>query len=273
MLDLHALSSGGGTSLTNIGTIAAGGDGQVVAGVPIASGATLVSWGGLTTIADTIKELKLNSQDLLDNPNGLDFLSGGAALGIKNIYTQLPYGLGQRAIGMSQNTAGANNLGYFLDYYPGPPGIIQGPSLLTGNNATEGDYSTTYSGALTAITWKSQAFNPSTAIPAGRYAILGAEVSALTNYALLRFQHADFGPFLPGFPVVDPNVAVARAVAPPDPLLFNYPLYQFSFLSQLLGKPVEPIFTVGPGNTGLSFQVIAITADTPQVNIRLMKVG
>jgi hypothetical protein len=270
MLDLHALTSGGGTALTNIGNIALGGDGQIVAGVPIASNATLIGWGGMTTIADTIKELKLNSQDLIDNPNGEDFLSGGTALGIKHVWDNVPYGLGQRQIGMAQNTAGANNIGYTLDWYPGGP--VDGPTPLPGLGNKTARYSTT-TGVLTAITWKSTAFNPSTAIPAGKYRLLGAEVSALTNYGLIRFQHADFGPFLPGFPVADPNAAAARAVLPPDPLILNYPLYQFTLLTQQVGQPCEPIFTVGPGNTGLNFQLIAITADTPQVNINIVKVA
>src|SRR6266550_9040641 len=240
MLDLHALSSGGGTSLTNIATILLGNDGATVAGVPVAGGAALVHWGGLTTIADTIKELKLTSQDQLDPVNGEDFVTGGTATGILAVKDYLRFSAGARIPSMSQNTGAANNMAYLLDLYPGGPAQKHPPYGVDGKNWYG---STVYSGALTALTWKQQAFNPTNAMPAGKYAIQGVWCSSLTNYALIRFRHADFGVFAPGFPVVDPNITVARAVLPLDDLLFE-PGYQFTYLSELLKVPCEPVFTV-----------------------------
>jgi len=272
LLDIHGLSSGGGTSLTAIGTILLGQDGATVAGVPVAGGARLVGWGGLTTIADTIKELKMTSQDQMDPVNAQDFVMGSAGAGIAHLHDYLEFSAGARTFSMAQDTAGANNIAYMIDNYSGGP-VNKHP--LYGINGKNGDYSTVYGGALTALTWKAQAFNPSSAIPAGKYAIQGAWVSSLTNYALIRFRHADFGVYAPGFPVCDPNVAAARAVVPGmgGDLLLTYAGYQFSYLSELLKVPCEPIFTVQANATGLNFEMASITADTPEVLLNLVRVG
>jgi hypothetical protein len=97
--------------------------------------------------------------------------------------------------------------------------------------------------------------------------------SVLTNYALIRFRHADFGVFAPGFPVVDANVTLARAVAPLERLLIASAGYQFSVMSEILGQPLEPIFTVQANATGLNLEMSAITADTPEVLLNLVKVA
>jgi hypothetical protein len=269
MIDLHALSSGGGTSLTAISTILLGGDGASVAGVPVAGGAALIGWGGLTTIADTIKELKLISQDQLDPVNGEDFVEGGTATGLHHVKDYLKFAAGARQFTMAQNTGAANNIAYMIDLYPGGP-VQQHP--MYGVDGKNWYGSTVYSGALTALTWKQQAFNPTNAIPAGKYAIQGVWVSSLTNYALIRFRHADFGVFAPGFPVIDPNITLARAVVPLDDLLLT-PGYQFSYLSNLMRTPLEPVFTVQANATGLNFEMASITADTPEVMLNLAKVG
>lgn len=240
--------------------------------MPVAGGAALVGWGGLTTIADTIKELKLVSQDQLDPVNGEDIVTGSAASGIISVWDYLKFAAGARSVSMAQNTGGANNMAYLLDLYP------QGPTQRHPVYGVDGHNwygSTVYGGALTALTWKQQAFNPTNAIPAGKYAIQGAWCSSLTNYGLIRFRHADFGVFAPGFPVVDPNVAAARASVPGigQDLLTVYSGYQFSYLSQLLGVPCEPVFTVQANATGLNFEMAAITADTPEVILNLVKVG
>jgi hypothetical protein len=272
VLDIHALSSGGGTSLTAIATILAGGDLATVAGVPVAGGAALVRWGGLTTIADTIKELKLVSQDQLDPVNGQDIVAGGTASGIMDIAEYLKFANGARNPSMAQNTGAANNIAYLIDNYGG--GAVTQHEYY-GVDGKNWQGSTVYGGALTAITWKQQAFNPGSAIPAGKYAIRGAWVSSLTNYALLRFRHADFGAFAPGFPVVDVNQTVARAniAGLGQDLLNDYSGLQFSYLSKLLRVPCEPIFTVQANATGLNFEMAAITTDTPEVILNLVKVS
>lgn len=273
MLDVHAVSSGGGTTSTLIGTILAGQDGQTVAGLPIADNAVLVGWGGMTTIADTISDLQLFAQDQLDPANVEDFSFGSASVqGIHHVFDFLPFKTGSRQISMTQNTAGANNIGYYLDYYPQNPPRSPTQHPYTGVSAGNWYGTVAFGGALTAITWGTVTFAPSKILPAGVYAIQGAWVSGLTNYGLLRFQHADFGAFQPGFPVLDQTKAAARAVVNLDPI-FQRQGYQFSHLSELLGKPCEPTFKVGAQSTGLVIWAAAITADTPRVTLNLVKVG
>jgi hypothetical protein len=278
VLDLRATSSGGGTSLTSIGTILAGNDGQSVAGVPVTPSANpiLVAWGGLTTIADTIKEIQMISQDLLDPINAQDFTFGASStIGYHHVYDRLPFTSAARVLKMAQNTGAANNIGYTLDWYSagGSSTATTMATLPKYGNAQNWRGTTTYGGALTGITWKQQAFAPTTPIPAGRYAILGAWVNALTNYALLRFRHADFATFAPGFPVVDlTNPAAAQAVSIKDTLVLEQG-YQFSYLADKLGVTAIPVFGVTTAGTGLNLEMAAITADTPQVTLNLAKVG
>lgn len=272
MIDLHANSSGGGTSLTAISTIAAGGDGQTVAGVPIAPTPVLAYWGGFTTIADTIKQLQLTTQDQWDPINGENFLPGASSLaGIINKSTWIPYKTGQRNVSMSQNTAGANNIAYYIDYSPANAPVA---AVRLSKHIPNQITLWTTLGADTAITWNTgNAFAPTTAIPNGYYAILGCWVNALTNYGLVRFRHADFGLFRPGFPVLDQtNTAVANAVLPKDEFLL-YQGYQFIHLCRMLNAPVCPVFRATNAGTGLSFDALTITTDTPMVGINIAKVA
>ena len=275
MLDLHALSSGGSLqpTLGAVGTILLGGDGVSAAGVPIDNGANLVGWGALTTIADTIAKLQLLSQDQLDPINGQNLAFGATSvLGILHQYDFLPYKTGVRSFNIAQVTAAANCIVYLLDYYPQAPKEPPVQVDKYGRMAGNGQYSTTYGGALTALTWKQQAFAPSPLLPTGKYAILGCWVDALTNYALIRFRHANFGTFAPGFPVVDTSLATVRATVNGEELFMNNG-YQFWLLSERLKKPSCPVFNVTAQGTGLNLEMAAITADTPIVTVNLAKVG
>lgn len=262
MWDLHAVSSGGGTTLTDIGTILLGGDRATVAGVPVKSHARLVRWGGLTTIADTIFELRLLNNDMQNPRLGQYFQLGASSLlGAINVETDVVSG-GQRLISMRQNTGAANNIGYTTDYYADVPGWTP-----------NGDYSGAVidseaaSAALVAITWGETAWAPTVTLESGQYAILGAWVNVATNYGLLRFTHNDFSGFLPGFAFADTsNPAVARAV---DSRWSNFlpDGYQFVALGEC------PVFTATQEATGLGFQLAAITADTPRVHIHVKKLS
>lgn len=275
MLDFHALSSTGSTTAlansggaSNISTIAAGGDGATVAGLPIDStkgSAKLVMWGGATTIADTIADIQLYAQDQWDNVNGEWFTPGASSLlGLYAKETYLPYQKGKRVVSMQQNTGTANNLAFLMDYYD-DPSVFTDMGQYFPRKCVE--RSLTFGGALTAVTWKAQAWAPSAIPPDGKYALLGCYVNALTNYAFVRFVHNDFGQYLPGFPVIDQvNTAVANAVLPKYGFLNNQG-YQFKYLSEKSGKPMCPVFHIKAGNTGLSVQAIAITADTPTVTL------
>lgn len=270
MLDLHALSSGGSTGgLGAIGTILLGGDGQTAAGVPIAPGARLVHWGGMTTIADTIEALRLRSPDQLDPIQGEYFFPGASSLlGILGKYDNLIYQKGARTVDIDQNTGAANAMAWLLDHYNGGP-VMKGSRHLP-NQITVRQVA---GGALTAITWGQTAFAPAPPLPIGSYALLGAWVNALTNYALVRFAHPDFSGFKPGFPVTDQsNTALANANVPKDPLYLEQG-YQFVYLSEESGLPMVPIFRATSTGSSLVIELAAISADTPIVQLNLARVG
>lgn len=293
MIDLHAVSSGGNTSalaaggtVGNIGTILAGGDGATNAGVPIAPNANLFAWGAITTAADTIFESQLITQDQWDPLNG-EWITNNSSSILGNVHksTWIPYRTGQRNIQIRQNTGAANVMGYTMDYSSASAGQVGNGAIQAQvghrNIANQIVRSVTFGGALTAITWGNQAFAPAQAIPNGYYAILGCKVSALgaCGNALIRFRHADFGLFRPGFPVMDATALQGDAatnassfVIPRDPF-FDYEMYQFTHLSNILGQPVCPVFRATNAGTGLSFDMASITADTPIVTVNIAKVA
>jgi len=235
-------------------------------GTPVSDNANLVGWGGLTTIASPILAIKMQSQDQLDTANTQEFITTGGVEGIKHVWDNLP-SKAQRTISMK--TAAVPTMAYFMDNYAGGNTTEVPKYGKPGKNA---QYSQVFGGALTAITWGTVPFAPTTAMPPGRYAILGAKVSSLTNYGLVRFQHKDFGGLFPGFPVMDQTKAVARAVVGLDDI-FQQDGYQFSILSQVLKIPLMPTFTVTAQGTGLIIWAAAITADTPMVTLNLAQVG
>ena len=264
MLDLHALYNGtGSTTLSSISVAAniPSLDGQSAPGVPIAPGAILKAWGVATTIADTIKEAKLVSQDQIDSINGEYFNPTSGVNGIINFDTFLPYRSGGRTISYSQNTGAAPVFAFTLDQYPAPIGA--NPQKFSQSIKLP----QVFGGALTAGAWGSVPVAPTSNIPAGKYAILGAYLSNVTNYALLRFRHADFGGKIPGFPAVDVTKAAARAVLPPGCPLFNMPGLQFIALGDC------PTFQATSNGTGLTVDALSITADTPNVVLNLVQLS
>jgi hypothetical protein len=263
MLDLHCMyDSSGSTTLKAINLAALPAlDGQTSAGVPIAVNATLKGWGVYTTIADTLKECKLISQDQIDSINGEDWNVGIAGvLGIAHFGAELPYKSGGRTISYAQNTGAAPVAAYTIDQYP------------TGNGSNPQKLGQkillpqVFAGALTAGAWGSVPVAPTTNIPAGKYVILGAYVHSLTNYAVIRFTHADFGGKSPGFPVIDFSKAAARAVVPMPTPVFNLEGEQFKAFGDC------PTFTATSAGTGLTIQCLSITADTPNVILNIQQV-
>lgn len=265
MYDLHAIydSTGNDSALTLINStgIIASGDGAAVAGVPIAPGATLKHWGFLTTIADTLNQIKLISQDQIDSINGELWNPGSnSTVGLMNVEEALPFVKAARLLYYEQNTAAAKIAAYTIDQYTAPMGASRqnlGQHVIIPQPKT---------GALTAGAWGTMSFAPSAVPPAGTYAILGAYVTALTNYALLRFEHADFKGFKPGFPVVDASLAASRAVMPPNDSLFNLYGRQFVAMGDI------PTFRITAQSTGLQIDMLSLTADTPNVIVNLAQV-
>jgi hypothetical protein len=276
MLDLRVVTftPGAGTTLgTGADSIAAS-DGAVVAGVPIDQSAVLKVWGAHSPTADTIASAKLQSQDQVDPINGITVQPGTAAtLNQWYDYTTLPYKTGQRFIQAGTNTGVVTSEGFTIDAYKD-----QKVPCIMGSNVMGNDVVTginTFGGALTADTWGSLPYAPSVAIPNGKYALLGCEVHGLTNLALIRFQHADFGSYQPGFPVATSAGAAAVNVdkVMKDDLMLNSVGEQFVYLSKVLGMPCCPVFTVSNAGTGLNIWMITHQADTPAVVLFLVKVA
>jgi hypothetical protein len=274
MLDVHATltTPGAGAVLGNPGAIAVN-DGAQVAGVPLTPAGTLRMWGFNSPTADTINAIRLQSQDMVDPINGITVnLAAASVLCQYFDYTTLPYKTGARNVQVGTNTGVVAGTGFLIDEYKGR-GTVRQCRPSDGGEVMFGGI--TFGGALTANQWSSQAVAPTTAIPNGKYAILGAFVTALTNVALIRFSHADFQGLKPGFPVRDSELALATAqqVAMRDGLVMTRDGEQFIAMGELLGSPQCPVFSVSNAGTGLTVEAIAAQACTPVVNVVLMKVG
>lgn len=272
MLDLHAVTGtpGAATVLGAAFNTVCTNDGAAVAGVPISPNAILVAWGGLSIAANTIGSIKLQSQDMIDPLNGETVQLGAASL-LNNFvkFTKLPFKTGGRIITMGTNTAVGAASAFLLDTYP-------------GGTTVQGDYFpekevtpllTTFGGALTIHVWGSQAFAPATMLPVGKYAILGAYVSAMSYGGLLRFQHADFGFATPGIPVANYETISTSTwdKVMKNTLLMSEHGYQFVYLSDIMNTPCCPVFSVTSAGTGLNIQALSAVADTPVVTLNLSK--
>lgn len=278
MLDLHVLYDGtGSTSLIQPATIPAN-DGATVAGVPIVSAprvATLVGWGAITlAAANGIKQVKLESNDLHDPSNGSSWLPTGTSLVIASpVQTErMAYVTAARVVKVSQKAAGLV-MTYTIDHYE--PGAVRA-ACIVGDRLppNRGLYSQVFGGALTAQTWGSVGFAPTYNLPAGRYAILGFAASALTTFALFRFQHSDFGSCSPGLPAADYFTTASTLTASAGGGLMNTDqLWQFVRYSELTRAPQCPVFRAGPNGTGLNIHCIDNTADTPSVILNLAYLG
>lgn len=278
MLDLHVLSSSAGsTSLIQPATIPSN-DGQVVAGVPIISDpgkALLIAWGAVAIDATKApKQASLNSNDLNDPPNGSVWTPVGASLAIStpHLMERLLYRTAARVVKVAQKAAGAE-FSFTIDHYDAG---MTGTICVRGDYAPPGRgiYSQAFGGALTSLAWGTQVFTPTYNLPTGRYAILGAWVSGLTNVAAIRFQHADFKTCQPGFLVADKFTSATTVTGlSGDELLLVRDGSQFVRLSEITGQPQCPVFSAGPNGTGLTIWCMDCTADTPTVILNLAKVG
>lgn len=274
MLDLHAVTGtpGAATVLGTAFPTVCTGDGATVSGVPLADGAMLVMHGAHSLAANTIGNYKMTSQDCIDPINGQQILPGAASL-INQVFKfdKLSYKSGARQFQLGTNTGVGAAIAYTLDAYPGgpvqdvepcsPQGVI--PPFVT------------FGGALTTLVWGTMAYSPTVPIPAGKYAILGAWASAVTNVGLLRFAHSDFGAFKPGFPIANYETISTSTWDKvwKHEFAFGQNGYQFVYLSKLMGTPCCPVFTVQNVGTGLNMEMLTIAADTPVVGLNLIKVG
>lgn len=277
MLDVHAVTTtpGAGTTLGSPGTAPSTNDGCPVAGVPLVSAqgkAKMRMFGFSAPTADTIAALKFVSQDMPDAINGYNIVPGTTSVLTQFYdYYQLPFVKGARQISAGTNTGVVAGHAWYIDEYQ--EGLCVAGSESMGQVVIAGQ--TTFGGALTTNVWGSQAYAPATPIHQGKYAILGAFARAVTNNALIRFSHADFKGFKPGFPISNYEVALATAkqLCMKDELIQTADGSQFIYLSKALGVPCCPVFNVGPSATGLTIEMISVQADTPDIALVLAKVG
>jgi len=274
MLDVHALTITPGAALTlgNVAaTVAPGGDGASVAGVPIGPGCKCIRWGMLAPTADTIAAIKFSSQDQVDPINGEYYIPGAASL--INVFHEtdnLEYKTGLRQFQAGTNTGVVAGSVYTIDNYSGGP-CVTGGRYMPGCVVPS---SQTFGAACVTNTWNSQAFTPASALPNGKYAILGALVSAIANGAIIRFQHSDFQGKSPGFPVHNYETISTASWDKSDksPILQELGT-QFVWMSSEMGTPCCPVFTATNAGTGLTMQVLSVQTDTPVVTLVLAKVG
>jgi hypothetical protein len=274
MLDLHAnVITPGAVLVLGVGPgVIAAGDGQSVAGVPIAPDATLVGFGMNSATADSIARISLTSQDMVDPISGID-VAPGATSTVLNFWhwLALQYKTGQRVIRAGTNTGVTAGTSLLLDYYGRGGPCIAGSRIMP--NQVVPTTSTTFGAALGANAWGVQPYAPATAIPNGKYAILGSRVSACTQ-AAIRFAHADFQGFKPGYITADLNQAAATSWTTNSKVMADMNMdLQFVRISETLGKPCAPVFSVSNAGTGLSIEMIAAQAATPVVDLFLAKVG
>jgi hypothetical protein len=181
--------------------------------------------------------------------------------------TNIPFKTGARIIGQSTNTAQtATSFALKLDAYDNDVAPCKSASEIGGKFAPKQvAYAQTQGAADLVLSWYNTPFAPATAIPNGKYAILGVWASQSTGPHLVRFNHADFKGLLPGVPVVDTfgSAILGAQEGMLDPLWLNAG-YQFVYLSEISGKPTIPVFSVTSAGTGLSIQSLAtVTTDTP----------
>ena len=283
MLDMHAVTGTGSfAALTKLGTILPGGDKATVAGVPIDPKATLAMWGAkVLSSADItgIAQLQMQAQgDQVDTVNAETFNIGGNSLTLRlKKYTNLPYSKGARDISIFQagDTTATAQLGFTIDHIEGgkavalkkvaPKIAVVSLAAPTGNStpAAWNSYPIANGGTTT---WQA-------ALPNGQWAILGAWVNNIALDGLLRFSHADFGAYQPGFDVFnefDGNNAFVTMHA--DELDIEQG-YQFVKMSKDLEKPCCPQFTVSNAGTGLTAQFASLTAEKPVITLNLSKVS
>jgi hypothetical protein len=278
MLDLHVLyDATGSTTLFQPKTIPAN-DGAVVAGVPLITAtkvATLAMWGAVgLSVATGIKQASMTSNDLNDPNNTNNWKPSGTSLNIMtpHFMESLSYATAARVVQAAQKGIGLIFTFQVDHYEPKDARAVCVPGSYFP--AARGLYSQLFGGALTAGAWGSQGFAPTYNLPAGRYALLGFQASALTNVAAVRFQHADFGVCQPGCIAADFfTTATTITGVSSDDIAMNSQYNQFVQLSQYTGKPQCPVFRAGPNGTGLNIGVFDLTADTPTIVLNLAFLG
>lgn len=276
IIDAHSVyDATGSTTLVyenNANAVIPAGDGATTIGLSPQPNSILFSYGYMTLgTTDAAGKLALQSNNIVDPTNGLQDANTGTSTAFhRGKFAQVSYGNGPNLVGYNTQTAAAKVATYKMDW-----NTRLGTSV-AGSFFPPGFAEYTFSGsAATAGVYETIAFNPGNAVPTGKYAILGLRVYSLTSGAFLRFQHTDFGGAFPGIPIF-PSATGSSTAANMGFSPFaseSWQGCQFVKLSQYLGQPSCPVFTVQGQGTGLNLQFLSTNTDTPQFDLNLMKVG
>ena len=278
--DLRGLYGTGGTTLSAIGTLLTT-DGASVAGMPLKGDAvngtpTMIVWGIQNLIADTHRELQMLSADQFDARNGeYDILGASAVINDKSYFTRIPFKGGVRTPSIRSNTAAGKPLVYMIDNYP----MGSYPTTRCGLvNAYQQKVNQTLSAATAQTAWVATGVAPTTPLKAAKYAILGATINAVTDHAVIRYSHADFNGYKPGFPISDTTNTLgdaannAQLASMPRNLFDFWAGYQFVMMDQYAGTGC-PVFQASSAASGLSIEIADTAADTANVTTYLAVVG
>ncbi len=280
ILDLHSVYDATGSTDTivtenNSNAVIPAADGATTIGVSPFANAVMAIYGAhVVAAAQALVALGLTSNNIVDPVNKLqDSVNTTPTITsiLKMKYAAMSYARGPNLVQYGNEAAGKTAT-FKIDYLASVGVSISPANFFLANVA---EYSIVAGGAATAGVYQTTAFSPSTTPPIGKYAILGVRAYALTTAAVLRFQHTDFQGAYPGLPVLDYGTGtLTGANQGGNPICSDsWQGYQFMLLSQALGIPLCPVFTVQGQGTGLNLQLLDTAADTAQFDLILQKVA
>ncbi len=276
LLDLHSVYDATGSTDTvvsenNSNAAIPANDGSNVIGLSPFGNATLLGYGATVgAAAQALVTIGMSSNNLVDPVNKLlDTARGTDTRTCAMKWLTTNYARGPNLVQYAQEAAGV--LATFkIDLVQ--VGSSSSPSSYALQNIAE---YTINSGACTAGVYQSTAFAPSPTPPVGVYRILGARVCNVLFAAAIRFTHADFAGAHPGFPVVSYSDQALTIAGIGGNFLTSDQVqgYQFLAMSQALGIPCCPQFTIQGQGTGLNVEILDVIADTPTIDLIIQKLS
>ena len=260
-------------SENNANAVIPANDGASNIGISPFANAVLCAFGAhVVAAAQALTTIGLTSNNLVDAVNKLQesYNTTPTVTSILAAYfLQLPYARGPNLVQYANEAAGKTAT-FKIDWIPNIGKTVPG----TYAPAQPAIY-TQVLGASTAGVYSSTAFAPTQTPPIGAYAVLGIKATALTTAAVIRLQHTDFQGAFPGIPLVDYRTGSLTSANLGGSLFASemWSGYQFVRLTEILGVPCCPVFTVQGQGTGLNIQCLDTAADTPQVVLNLQKVA
>jgi hypothetical protein len=291
MLDLHSTYDATGSTDTivyenNSNAVIPTGDGATTIGLSPWPSATMIAYGAhVVAAAQALVALAMQSNNLIDPTNKLqDAVNTTPTITtvMKSKFLQLPYVKGPNLVGYGNEAAGKTATFKIDQINVGTvsPGSLFPPT--PGGSSQQGycEYTLQNTSAQTAGVYSSILFNQTNTTatqtpPVGTYAILGARVYGLTTAAVIRFQHTDFGGAYPGFPVLDYGTGTLTSANQGGNMISSdsWQGSQFVQIGLNLGTPCCPVFRIQGQGTGLTVQILDTAADTPQIDLCMLKLS